>query len=135
MTAAKRRTKTGDRSFVSFRSRKAPVQSFFVPKSAVSTHGIYYTMLGTLRMREALPATYRDCRLVCAYGAYYLAVSVTVPQREAENQGCVVALDPGVRSFMTFFAEEGCGKFAHGDFSRIQRAPSHFPGQASRSAR
>jgi putative transposase len=47
--------------------------------------GIYYTLLGTLRLREVLPTVYGDCRLVCAYGAYYLSVSETVPRREAEN--------------------------------------------------
>jgi putative transposase len=111
---------------VHVRSRHDPVQSFYVPKSAVSLHGIYYTLLGALRMREALPDTYRDCRFVRAHGASYLTIPVDEPPRVAENQGRVVALDPGIRSFITFFAEESCGKFAHGDFSRIQRLCAHL---------
>lgn len=118
---------------VHFRSRKEPVQSFYVPKSAVSLHGIYYTLLGILRFREALPAVHGDCRLVWAYGAYYLTVSVVGPQLEAENQGRVVALDPGIRAFISFFAEDGCGKFAHGDFSRLQRLCAHLDALISRA--
>jgi len=106
---------------IHFRSRHDPVQSFYVPKSAVSVRGIYHTLLGTLRFREALPALHGDGRVLCAYGAVYLSVPVPGKQHAAENQGRVVALDPGIRSFLTFFAEESCGWLASGDFSRIQR--------------
>jgi len=36
---------------------------------------------------------------------YCIIVSEEVQQHEANNQGRVVALDPGVRTFMTFFSE------------------------------
>lgn len=127
------RNEDGSCPEVHFRSRKEPVQSFYVPKSAVSLRGIYYTLLGTLRLREVLPDVYGDCRLVCAYGTYYLTISVKEPRHEAENQGRVVALDPGVRAFMTFFAEDGCGKFAHGDFSRLQRLCTYLDRLISRA--
>src|SRR6266571_1733500 len=118
---------------VHFRSRHDPIQSFYVPKSAVSAHGISYTLLGTLRFREALPAQPRDCRLVGAYGAYYLTVPSDEPRRVAENQGRVVALDPGIRSFLTFFAEASCGWLGTGDFSRIQRLCTHLDTLHSRA--
>ena len=111
---------------IHFRSKHDPVQSFYVPKSAVSGHGIYYTLLGRLRLRAALPTMHGDGRLVCAYGSYYLTLPVIEPRYEAENQGRVVALDPGIRSFVTFFAEDSCGWFASGDFSRIQRLCAHL---------
>jgi putative transposase len=133
VTMAKRRIKAGEKSFVSFRSRKDPVQSFYVPKSAVSRHGIYHTLLGPLCWREAVLTAHGDCRLVCAYGAYYLAISVTVPRRKAENQGRVVALDPGLRSFITFYAEDSCGKLGTGDFSRMQRLCAHLDRLISRA--
>ena len=118
---------------VHFRTRHDPVQSFYVPKSAVSAHGLYHTLLGRLKFREAVPPQHRDCRCVCAYDAYYLTIPVTERRREAENQGRVVSLDPGIRSFITFFAEDACGKFAHGDFSRIQRLCSHLDRLISRA--
>lgn len=127
------RNEDGSCPEVHFRSRKEPVQSFYVPKSAVSLHGIYYTLLGTLRFREALPAVHGDCRLVWAYGTYYVTLPMVAPQRAAENQGRVVALDPGIRAFISFFAEDGCGKFAHGDFSRIQRLCTYLDVLISRA--
>ena len=39
-----------------FRSRKNPRQSCYVPDDAVTEHGVYHTILGPLRMAEAIPA-------------------------------------------------------------------------------
>ena len=39
-----------------FRSRKNPRQSCYIPDDAVTEHGVYYTILGPLRMAEAVPS-------------------------------------------------------------------------------
>ena len=39
-----------------YRSRKNPKQSCYIPDDAVTEHGVYHTMLGPLRMAEAIPA-------------------------------------------------------------------------------
>ena len=59
-------------------------------------------------------------------GNYYLVVPHEVTSKKTENQGRVVALDPGVRTFITFFSETSVGKIGHGDFSRIQRLCQHL---------
>ncbi|MUL36611.1 RNA-guided endonuclease InsQ/TnpB family protein [Gloeocapsopsis dulcis] len=92
-----------------FRSRKDPIQSCYIPKSAVSRKGVYHTILGELSFKERLPENFGDCRLVFAYGDYYLSVPEDAPRQIAENQGRVVALDPGVRTFQTFFSETSFG--------------------------
>ena len=81
---------------VRFRSRKNPRQTFTVQANCVSDMGIYRSKLADMRMAEKLP-----------------------PQRE--NQARVVALDPGVRSFLTWYCAESVGKIGEGAFFRIQR--------------
>lgn len=96
LTKQGKRTADGSLLTVHFRTRHDPVQSFYIPKSAVSVRGMYHTLLGTLRLREALPALHGDGRVLCAYGSVYLSISVPGQQYAAENQGRIVALDPGI---------------------------------------
>ena len=49
---------------LSFRSRKNPRQSCYIPDAAVFQHGIYPKIIGPLRMAEAIPAGQKECRLV-----------------------------------------------------------------------
>jgi len=122
VTAAKKKfNQTSVFQEVKFRNRHNPVQSFYVPKSAVSEHGVYYTVLGQLSFAEELPENFGDCRLVRASGIHYLTVPNQSLPSASENQGRVVAIDPGVRSFLTFFSETSCGWIGQGDISRIQR--------------
>ncbi|WP_424099885.1 RNA-guided endonuclease InsQ/TnpB family protein [Moorena producens] len=130
--AKKKYKKTGLINRVRFRSRKNPVQSCYIPKSAVSSKGIYHTKLGELTFTETLPDDIGDCRLTSTNGDYYLTVPHKTTQVKSENQGRVVALDPGVRTFLTLFSENSVGKIGCGDFSRIQRLCSHLDGLLSR---
>ena len=41
---------------LSYRSRQNPKQSCYIPDDAVTEHGVYHTILGPLRMAEAIPA-------------------------------------------------------------------------------
>ena len=118
--------KSPDKRFarVRFRSRKNPRQTFTVQANCVSPDGIYRTKLGDIKMAERLPvAVNRNiCRLTLRYGQYHLAVPYDekpLPQRE--NQARMVALDPGVRSFLAWYCADSVGKIAQGAFYRIQR--------------
>jgi len=119
---AKKKFKDGGGiSKMRFKSRKNPIQSCYIPKSAVAEKGIYHTILGETAFKESLPQSFGDCRLVFAYGDYYLAIPREEPRNVTDNQGRVVALDPGIRTFMTFFSEENFGELGRASNLRIQR--------------
>jgi putative transposase len=119
---AKKKFKNGGGiSKMKFRSRKDPIQSCYIPKSAVSSSGIYHTILGEAIFKESLPKNFGDCRLVKAYGDYYLAVPEEVSRQQSENQGRVVALDPGIRTFITFFSESSFGEIGTSANIQIQK--------------
>ena len=119
-----------------FRSRKDTKQSIFIPKSAINNCGIYHSILGKCRLKEALPKEFSDGRLTLAYGEYYLVVSEQVQPVQIDNQGSqcglgvspsgasgvrLVALDPGVRTFMTFFSETSFGWLGNDSNLYIQK--------------
>lgn len=120
-----------------FRSRKDPVQSCFIPKTAISNKGIYPQASGKgLAYAEKLPESCLDSRLVWKAGKFYLAV----PSKQqyvpyGDNQARIVAVDPGVRTFATFYSPESCGFIGSGDFSRIQRMAFYLDDLISRASK
>ena len=121
---------------VRFRSRKNPRQTFTVQANCVSDMGIYRTKLGDMLMAERLPvAVNRNiCRLTFRHGQYHLAVPYDEERPpERENQARVVALDPGVRSFLAWYCEDSVGKIGEGAFFRIQRLCEHLDDLLSRA--
>ena len=109
MTNCKKTKKTGKPFKLHYKSRKNPVQSCYIPKQAVSESGIYHTISGKLKFseREWLKNDICDCRLINDHGRWYLSVPQKITTMPSENQGGIVALDPGVRNFLTYFSEDG----------------------------
>ena len=128
VSVAKKKFKiTGQLQEVNFRSRKNPVQSCYIPKSAFRKGGIYPTLSkGQLDLAEKAPEDHQDLRLVCERGRWFLIIPTQQKRHAAEKQGRVVALDPGIRSFQTFYSEAWCGKLGMGDFGKIQRLCCHL---------
>ena len=52
---------------VKFKSKKNTKESIYIPKSAVSELGIYYTKLGILKFAEPVGKVKYDCRLLIEY--------------------------------------------------------------------
>jgi len=105
-----------------FRSWKDTVQSCYIPKTAISDKGIYPRISDKdLRFLESLPDEVLDSRLVWRSGKYFLTIPTKQRVSYGENQARVVAIDPGVRVFSTFYGLDSCGFLGQGDFSRIQR--------------
>jgi putative transposase len=133
--AKKKYKLTGQTQKVKFRSRKDKIQSCYIPKSAVKEQGIYHTILGKIRYTEQLPDNIGDCRLVFHHGQHYICIPHDVPQTMSEKQGRVVALDPGVRSYITLFTEDSFGWIGSGDIGRIQRLCYFLDNLISRSTK
>ncbi len=133
--AKKKYLKTGEIQRVKFRSRKDKKQSCYIPKSAINQTGIYHTILGQLHYTETLPDKLGDSRLVCLNGQYYLTISHEVRRSVPDNQGRIVALDPGVRSFLTLFSPDSFGWIGNRDIGRIQRLCHHLDDLISRSTK
>jgi putative transposase len=118
-----------------FRSKRSPNQSIFIPKSAVNIHhGVYHTILENLKSYEPYPQPQGDCRLTLESGRWFVCVPIATDTK-TENQGRAVAIDPGVRTFATFYSLESCGKLGTGDFSRIQRLCHHLDNLISRMSK
>lgn len=122
----KRKAKKLGKTFeMKFRSKKNPKQSCFIPKSAISSSGIYHTIAGKLKMKERQwfeNENINDCRLTLEFGKWFIVIPKEVKTAPIENQEGVVSIDPGVRTFATYFSTEGYfGKIGKGSFERILR--------------
>ena len=123
---------------VRFRSRKNPRQTFTVQANCVSDMGIYRTKLGDMQMAEKLPTPENRniCRLSLRYSQYHMSTPYDEKlQPRRENQARVVALDPGVRSFLTWYCADSVGKIGEGAFFRIQRLCERLDDLLSRAAK
>lgn len=141
--------KTGKYQEVSFKRIKNPIQSCYIPKSAIKKNSIYVNIVstyianktntkkdkrsGSLDTTEKFPKNPMDSRLVLESGRWFLCISYEEkinPQLDFENNPIVdaeiqgkkvVSLDPGIRSFITFYSLDSCGKLGEGAFTEIQK--------------
>ena len=126
LSTNKKKSKRLGKSFeMKFRSKKNPKQTCYIPKTAISSSGIYHTIAGKLKMKERQwfeKADISDCRLSLEFGKWFIVIPKEVKTTPIDNQEGVVAIDPGVRTFATYFSTEGYfGKLGKGAFERILR--------------
>jgi len=121
----------------SFRTGKNPEQSCFIPKSALKNSGIYPRVSGKgLRFQEVLPETPMDSRLIWRNGKWWISVPCKKRISRSENQaGGIVAIDPGVRTFASFYSPDISGKIGEGDFAGIYRLMLHLDRLISKRAK
>lgn len=119
--------RTGQIHEVKFRSKKQPYQSFYLPKSAIKEQGFYIRLLGkNILFAESIPNELMDSRITFQNGRWFVCIPTKITIKQADNQGRVVSLDPGIRTFLSFYSETSCGHLGQGDFGRIQRLSKHL---------
>ena len=128
---------TGKFQKVKFRSRKQPRQTLYLRADTLKARGFYVRLLGEMKMIEPLPALpqgqgddpiheVKDSQLIMENGRYFLCVTYVEKRKPRDPSGRIVALDPGVRTFMTYFTEDGFGWLGYQAINRIQRLCQHL---------
>ena len=138
---------TGKFQKVSFRSRKRK-QTLYLRADSLKENGFYTRLLGEMKMSEPLPATpqgkgkvserdtdaeVKDSQLILENGRYFLCVPYIEKKKTREPSGRIVALDPSVRDFMTFFSQDCFGWLGMQCINRIQRLCQHCDNLLSRA--
>ena len=117
-----KKTKVSGKPFeLGFRSRKNPVQSMFIPKSALKSDSIFVRLLGKMNISEELPENFKDLRLIKEHNQWFIKVPFTTKIVLTESQGKTIALDQGLRTFLTGFSETEVIKIGDKCLSRITR--------------
>lgn len=101
---------------------KLKKNSMYIPKDAVKSKGVYYTLLGEVKFKESLPIIGYDCRLIEEYGEYFLCIPYKQTIAKFDNQEVLskaVAIDQGVRSFITYYSEGSVGKIGNDDHTKL----------------
>ena len=128
-----------------FRSRKQPRQTLYLRADTLKERGFYVRLLGEMKMTEPLPALpqgkghdpideVKDSQLIMENGRYFLCVTYVEKRKPRDPSGKIVDLDPGVRTFMTYFTEDGFGWLGYQSINRIQRLCQHLDNLLCRAA-
>ena len=140
---------TGEFQKVKFRSRRQPRQTLYLRADTLKANGFYVQKLGGMQMTEPLPAKpqgqgkqserdtineVKDSQLIMENGRYFLCVTYVEKKKPRDSSGKIVALDPGVRTFMTYFTEDGFGWLGYQAINRIQRLCQHLDDLLSRAS-
>lgn len=123
LNAIQKFKKTGQIQQVRYKSRKEAKQSFFLrnDKWSQDRRGFCVRELGAMRFAESLPDDLRDGRVIKEGLQWFVALPESKQCNLAENQGRLCALDPGVRTFQTFFGDRHCGHLGQQAVRRITR--------------
>ena len=111
---------------VHFRRKRDEHDSVYIPKNAVHNDTIFPKLLGKKfkKFSEDVGEVDYDCRLGYEKGKWFLCVPKKFKEQTpiSDNQRSkIVALDPGVRTFLTGYTPDFIVEFGKQDFRRLFR--------------
>jgi len=112
-------------SKLKFRSKKDPSQSLYVRQDCIGANVIFSQSLGPMKTSESFSKPKYDSRLVVKRNGHW---NLNTPFEEIQNiifkgfySDNIVALDPGNRTFQTFYSPQIAGKIGADDKGRLFR--------------
>lgn len=127
--AKKKCEQTGQYQQVSFRSKKDTTQRFGFDAKSLKADFIFGKKADRafFQTTEPLEANLEGTEVVYENGRWFLILPQTRKLKQPENQRLpVCALDPGVRTFQSFYGMGVYGKLGEGDFAHIYRLCQHL---------
>lgn len=115
--------KTGEFQEVHYRCKRDKKQGFGFDKQSLKDCSVFVgrNKVSFFSTEDTL-VNLEGTRIICENGRWFLVLPTTTTVKKPENQRLgAVALDPGVRTFQTFFNPFVCGKVGESDFDRIYR--------------
>ena len=108
---------------VKFRSRKDPVQRFGFDKQSLNKNFVFKGSNKILfDSSESINSELEGTRIIKENGRWFLILPQRRSIKTPDNQRLgAVAIDPGVRTFVSYYSETHHGKIGEGDFNRIFR--------------
>lgn len=109
---------------VKFRSKKDLEQRFGFDKISLHKNFVFKNKKHKFNFfaSENFQATLEGVEIKREKGRWFLIAPQKVTIKKPENQRHgIVALDPGIRTFIAYYADGLCGKIGEGDFNRIFR--------------
>jgi putative transposase len=116
--------KTGQFQKVSFRAKRDPIQNFGFDAQSLKQDFVFNLKKFKLEFDSSEPfhTDLEGTRIVREGSRYFVIIPQKRRYQVPENQRIdAVALDPGVRTFQSFYSEVLHGKIGEGDFQRIYR--------------
>ncbi len=118
-----------------FRSVRESVKSIRFQKNNWKKGNFYPTQTKGLRFKASEPIIdkmHHEPTLVLDRGRWFICYAIDVPKLEPLNSELAIALDPGVRTFLTGFDGQEIWEVGKSDMGRIYRLASHLDRLMSR---